>query len=169
MTDPADHHSTTDTTDPGPATWPRRPVPHHTAGWTLDISHLADTARARRQLRAHLADLAPDPDRDDPDPDDVEEATERILLAADEMASNGVRHGGPPVVLGAHTCGPGQVLITVTDHAPGTPPAPDPERDHAHGGLGLLIVAAYARAHGWWPGTGLKTVWALLPTRSQAR
>jgi signal transduction histidine kinase len=113
----------------------------------------ADVTAARLQLGVALHDGARPSDA-------AEGGVERLLLAFEELVSNAVRHGRPPVevrVTATSDCW----LLEVTDAAGGTPPTPDPGRDAALGGLGLALVARISSAHGWEPlGDGRKIVWA---------
>jgi len=143
------------------ASWPVLPPPEHTVVWSHDLTGIRDLAPARTDLRDHLRAAGHTEDGA------LDEVAERILLAADELTSNGVRHGNPPVALALATTGtPGTYLLLVTDRAAGRAPTPDPTRDPVDGGLGLIIIATYASAHGWWPDGDTKRVWALLPLQA---
>ena len=142
---------------PLPATWARSPRPAcptdaRTLGrWTP--TRAADITAGRLQLCAAVHDARR--------PVGVTQgAVERLVLVFEELVSNGVRHGRPPievVVTETHNCW----VLAVFDAAEGTLPTPDPERDPALGGLGLGIVARLSAAHGWEPlGDGRKVVWA---------
>ena len=140
------------------AAWPVLAPPEHEVVWSHDLSSIRDLAPARTDLREHLRSAG------HTEGDALDEVAERILLAADELTSNGVRHGNPPVALAlATTPVPGNYLLLVTDRAVERAPTPDPTRDPVDGGLGLIIIATYATAHGWWPDGDTKRVWALLP------
>lgn len=89
------------------------------------------------------------------DEDDVE----RLLLAFEELASNGLRHGGAPVRAAVTRTADGW-LIDVTDAVADRVPTPAVDRDPAHGGLGLYLVARLGAAHGWWRQPDHKHVWA---------
>lgn len=89
--------------------------------------------------------------------DDVE----RLLLAYEELASNGLRHGRPPVQVTVSATTEGW-LIVVTDSGVDEPPSPAVDRDPAHGGLGLYLVARVCTAHGWTVDQGRKHVWACI-------
>lgn len=149
--------------DPTGGAWEERSVPAHTPWWSRPLRDLRDLVRAREELRDRLRSAGlVDPSGPGTA---LSEAAERLLLAADEMTSNAIRHGNPPVAVGlAAVERPDHYLLTVTDQAPSTAPAPDPGRDPVDGGLGLFIIATYAVEHGWWPEGGTKTVWAVLPT-----
>lgn len=115
------------------------------------IGHTADltATRARLERAVTVGSASPAPAED----------LERLLLAFEELASNGYRHGGPPVEVTVTATDSGW-LIVVTDRAPGYPPAVAVGRDPAHGGLGLHLVARLAAAVGWATDTHRKHVWA---------
>jgi anti-sigma regulatory factor (Ser/Thr protein kinase) len=90
----------------------------------------------------------------------TEEAVERLVLAFEELASNAVRHGRPPVEVSVTTVDDRAWLLRVSDAAGDTPPTPALDREAALGGLGLQVVATLADDHGWTPSPdGGKTVW----------
>jgi signal transduction histidine kinase len=81
------------------------------------------------------------------------ERLEQILI---NLSGNAIRHGKPPVVIGAEQ-GPGGTHITVRDHGAGVPDSVVPHLFSRFGstgdnpqsvGLGLWIVRELARAHG---------------------
>ncbi|WP_249932982.1 ATP-binding protein [Blastococcus sp. CCUG 61487] len=111
---------------------------------------------SRMQLRATLDHRAGHlPDR--AEPDDID----RLLLAYEELASNGLRHGAPPVVVEVTGTASGW-LIDVTDAAPEHGPRPAIDRDPAEGGLGLYLIAGLSTACGWSIDAGRKHVWACI-------
>jgi anti-sigma regulatory factor (Ser/Thr protein kinase) len=110
----------------------------------------------RRRLRAALADGGLPAGADD---------GERLLLAVEELASNGLRHGRPPVDVTITAAGLGWVL-EVSDGATARPPTPAIGRDPALGGMGLGLVARLSRAHGWAVEGDRKTVWAHIGYRT---
>jgi two-component sensor histidine kinase len=112
----------------------------------------ADLTRGRRELAAHLADGGR--------PAAGADAVERLLLAFEELASNAVRHGRPPVEVAVTALAHRAWLLSVSDAAGDVPPDPAVGRDPALGGLGLHVVAGVADAHGWArTADGRKTVW----------
>ena len=82
-----------------------------------------------------------------------------MLLAFEELASNGLRHGRPPVHVTVTATRAGW-LLEVSDAADDRPPTPAVGRDPVHGGLGLHLVARLCTTHGWIPRNGRKHVWA---------
>jgi two-component sensor histidine kinase len=88
-----------------------------------------------------------------------EGAVERLLLVYEELASNALRHGRPPVRIELRTYGTWW-LLDVSDAAPDRPPVPATDRDPASGGLGLHLVARLCGARGWTVTAGRKHVWA---------
>ncbi|OMQ14106.1 hypothetical protein A7K94_0219015, partial [Modestobacter sp. VKM Ac-2676] len=87
--------------------------------WSWELCRPADLTRYRRLLRAE----ALPPDRVDGDADPDGSAVERLLLAFEELTSNGVRHGRPPVWTTVTAASTGW-LIDVTDATRGTRPSP---------------------------------------------
>jgi two-component sensor histidine kinase len=136
------------------ARWEQRPPPDVVPGasWRGAPSTAAELTALRGQLRTALRDgpLAIGADAD---------AVETVLLAFEELASNGLRHGRPPVHVTVTSIGAGW-LLEVSGAAGDRPPTPAVGRDPAHGGLGLYLVARLCPAHGWIPRNGRKHVWA---------
>ncbi len=127
------------------ALWARRPRPTpgpdvSTVGRWEPASPAALTAH-RMQLSAALHHGARPAGAD-------EGAVERLLLAFEELASNALRHGRPPVRVVVTTTGHWR-LLEVSDTAVERPPTPAVGRDAAQGGLGLYLVARLSAAHGW--------------------
>jgi signal transduction histidine kinase len=158
---------------PGASAGPGRPVPeaaHWDASeppsipadghrWRLS-GHLELSAmrRAARGLVARGAAAVPGGAGDV----DHAEAVERVVLALDELASNALRHGGPPV--SAELFDRGDTwLIVVTDSAIAELPVPAVGRPGGLGGFGLYIVADFSVAHGIEVWSDHKRVWAELP------
>jgi anti-sigma regulatory factor (Ser/Thr protein kinase) len=126
--------------------------------WRWEISRPAQLTAARGALRN---DLAGDGLPEGADADDVD----RLLLAFEELASNGLRHTGQPVTVAVTGTARGW-LINVSDARPDHPPVPAVDRDPAFGGLGLHLIARLAASHGWTPIGGRKHVWACLTPAS---
>jgi anti-sigma regulatory factor (Ser/Thr protein kinase) len=129
--------------------------------WRWNLARVAELPAARAALRARLGSVG-FPHEDD------DAAGERLVLAFDELASNALRHGESPVVATV-VAGSGGWLISVSDRAPESMPAPAVDRDPAQGGLGLHLVARLAVAHGWYVDGSCKHVWACLPSTIQNR
>lgn len=114
---------------------------------TWDLTSAAEVTACRGRLRALAGATAGD------------DAVERLLLTVEELASNGVRHGGAPVTITVTATG-SSWLVDVADGAGDLPPTPAVGRDAAEGGLGLYLVAHLSGAHGWTVRDGRKHVWA---------
>ena len=78
------------------------------------------------------------------DADADADTVEAVLLAFEELASNGVRHGRPTVHVTVTSACPGW-LLEVSDDDADRPPAPGVGRDAAHGGLGTAPGRAAVR------------------------
>ncbi len=146
----------------GRLAWPLRPLPDGRGEvWRWDLTSLAELPAARAALRSRLGSVGfPVQDRDT--------ASERLVLAFDELSSNALRHGAAPVVATV-VAGSGGWLLNVSDRAPEMMPTPAVDRDPAKGGLGLHLVARLSVAHGWYVDDGWKHVWACLPTSVEGR
>jgi two-component sensor histidine kinase len=132
--------------------WPQRPpepAPELTVWWEGAPQTAADLTRLRRELHAAVGRL-PEQDGD---------GLDQLLLVFEELASNGLRHGRPPVRVLLATVPTGW-LIDVSDAAADRPPVPAIGRDAAAGGMGLPLVARLAAAHGWTVHGERKHVWA---------
>ena len=147
-----------------PTAWLRRPVPdvneqvQHV--WHWDLCSRRDLTLSRMSLRQ---ELAPVRRPGGPTEDDVE----MLLLAFEELASNGLRHGRGPVTATVSATSTGW-LIDVSDADATRSPAPAIDRDPAQGGLGLHLIVALSSTHGWSVQGGRKHVWACLPRASVA-
>jgi anti-sigma regulatory factor (Ser/Thr protein kinase) len=120
--------------------------------WRAEPSSPAELTALRVALRSALSDGARPSGASD---DDIE----RLLLAYEELGSNGLRHGRAPVRVAVTTTGTGW-LLEVSDAAPDRSPHPAVGRDASQGGLGLYLVARLCAAHGWSAAAGRKSVWA---------
>ena len=136
--------------------WTAVPIP------TAPISHLwrPQSVRHLPALRREARTLLFDPEADSTQ--QAWELAERVVLALDELASNGLRHGSPPVsvTLCNH---PDGWLVIVSDTAIDHLPTPATDRPAGHGGYGLHVIAELAIAHGAARDDHFKHVWALLP------
>ncbi|WP_147251550.1 ATP-binding protein [Blastococcus sp. TBT05-19] len=138
------------------ALWQSARPPHaFVEVWCQELGELGELARLRSRLRVSMTGSATvrDPARD--------HWSERLVLIADELTSNALRHGGAPVaaILGRRD---DQWLIAVRDSAADVPPSPAQGRDPGLGGFGLYLVADLSTAHGWFPEPGAKTAWAVV-------
>lgn len=142
-----------------PTSWRRQPPPEvHGRPRQWQVARPAELTAARRALRA---DLAAGPLPAGADADDVD----RLLLAFEELTSNGLRHSGAPIEVTVTGSDAGW-LVEVSDSRPDQPPVPAVDRDPALGGLGLHLIARLSTSHGWSVAGRRKLVWAhLTPTR----
>jgi hypothetical protein len=124
------------------------------ARWIAEPTTVAHLPGLRGRLRTALSDGShPEGITDD--------GIEWLLLAVDELTSNGLRHGRVPVRVVVCATGSGW-LLDVRDAAPERPPQPALGRDPSTGGLGLHLVAGISVAHGWADHGDHKHVWAQL-------
>lgn len=123
--------------------------------WCAQLHSLAELAKLRSRLRSSLtgSPTVVDPQR--------EHWSERLVLIADELTSNALRHGGAPVATALSRTGD-QWLLAVSDSASDVPPTPAEGRDPGLGGFGLYLVADLSARHGWYRARGTKTVWAVV-------
>ena len=132
-----------------------RPPDRFAEVWCQELSSLGELAALRARLRTSTtgSPTVAHPERD--------HWSERLVLIADELTSNALRHGGAPVaaVLGRDG---DRWLIAVRDSAADVPPAPALGRDPGLGGFGLYLVADLSLAHGWYAEPGAKTAWAVV-------
>jgi anti-sigma regulatory factor (Ser/Thr protein kinase) len=124
----------------------------HVWGW--EIRRAAELTRARTELRARLVGPGL------PDRADLEDV-DRLLLMFEELASNGLRHGGAPIRVCVTATDDGW-LVDASDARPDRPPVPAVDRDPALGGHGLHLVARLSARYGWTVVGGRKHVWAAL-------
>ena len=123
--------------------------------WCEELHSLAELSKLRARLRATLtgSPTVVDPER--------EHWSERLVLIADELASNALRHAHPPVAVALSRLA-SRWLVTVSDTSAEVPPEPAKGRDPGLGGFGLYVVADLSVAHGWSRERGLKSVWAVI-------
>jgi two-component sensor histidine kinase len=132
--------------------WPRlEPDADLTIRWQVSPRVFADLTRLRRELHDEVG-LPYGQDAD-------AEGIDRLLLIFEELASNGLRHGRPPVRVLLATVPTGW-LLDISDAAADRPPALAHGRDAAAGGMGLPLVARLSAAHGWTVRGDRKHVWA---------
>jgi anti-sigma regulatory factor (Ser/Thr protein kinase) len=124
----------------------------HDPARAVEPSTPADLTKCRLELAVALHDGARPPRGD-------EQGVSNLLLAFEELVSNALRHGRPPVTVEV-TTSDDCWLLDVSDAAVDRPPTPAVGRDAANGGLGLFLVAHLSRAHGWTIAAGRKHVWA---------
>lgn len=95
-------------------------------------------------------------------PEPREETAQRVLLVLSELATNALKYGSQPVTASLHAVDGGW-LVDVQDANWRTPPGSRARDDQRPGGYGLRILDAVTTAWGWYPGDGVKHVWAVLP------
>jgi anti-sigma regulatory factor (Ser/Thr protein kinase) len=133
--------------------WPRRPRPETTgAQFACEISGLAELRTVRARLRAWVADELEASAADGAVVDD-------LVVAVDELASNGLRHGRAPVRVRAVRTAQG-LLLDVSDGDAQNEPELAVGRDPALGGMGLRMVAHLTVERGWTVAGDRKHVWA---------
>ena len=138
------------------ALWQSARPPHGYAEiWCHELRSLRELAALRARLRTSTTGsrTVDRPERD--------HWSERLVLIADELTSNALRHGGAPVaaVLGREG---DRWLIAVRDSETRVPPVPAQGRDPGLGGFGLYLVADLSTAHGWFAEPRSKTAWAVV-------
>jgi anti-sigma regulatory factor (Ser/Thr protein kinase) len=131
-------------------------VPYPTAveicRWTLA------TFRDLRVLRAALRNVLAEttgPDRGD--------ATDRMTVVANELATNALRHGMPPTVVRLLR-ERDRLIIDVADHNREAEPHVAADRPLGAGGLGLQLACTFAADVGWYATDVTKHVWASFPS-----
>ena len=138
------------------ALWQPARLPHGFSElWCQELSSLAELAKLRARLRAALTG------RPTVERPEREHWSERLVLIADELTSNALRHGGAPVAAALSRLGH-EWMIAVSDSSSEVPPTPAEGRDPGLGGFGLYLVADLAVRHGWHRARGAKTVWAVV-------
>ena len=136
-----------------PELWPQQPHPEPSGPYfDCAISQLAELRTVRRGLRTWLPGIYSDADAG-------ASILEHVLLVADELISNGLRHGEAPVHVHAVQTAEG-LLLDISDGDPHHGPEPAVDRDPALGGMGLHIVAHLTIDRGWTVADGRKHVWA---------
>lgn len=104
--------------------WPRRPCPETTGRhFDSEISHLAELRFLRAGLRAWVAD---GPEASGAGGSVLDD----LVVAVDELTSNGLRHGRAPVRVRAVRSAE-WVLLDVSDGDPDGGPEPAVDRDPA--------------------------------------
>jgi two-component sensor histidine kinase len=138
------------------ALWQPARLPHGFRElWCQQLQSLGELAKLRTRLRSELTGRATVERPED------EHWAERLVLVSDELASNALRHGHPPVAASLQRAGD-EWMIAVTDSSTEVPPTPAEGRDPGQGGFGLYLVADLAVRHGWFRRPGEKTVWAIV-------
>ena len=138
------------------ALWQPAPAPFgFREVWCQQLTSLAELAKLRARLRASLtgSPTVVRPER--------EQWSERLVLIADELTSNALRHGSAPVAT-ALSRADGRWLLAVRDSSTEAPPMPAQGRDPGLGGFGLYLVADLSASHGWHQERDTKTVWAVV-------
>jgi two-component sensor histidine kinase len=123
--------------------------------WCEQLHSLGQLSQLRARLRSTLTGSATvrHPER--------EHWSERLVLIADELTSNALRHGAPPVAT-ALSRSADRWMVAVSDASTHVPPAPATGRDPGLGGFGLYLVADLSAAHGFDRVHDEKSVWAVI-------
>ena len=110
--------------------------------WCQELRSLSELVRLRARLRRSLtgSDVVLEPERD--------HWSERLVLIADELTSNALRHAQPPVATALSRTGD-VWMVAVRDSSTGIPPEPAEGRDPGLGGFGLYLIADLSLHHGW--------------------
>jgi two-component sensor histidine kinase len=138
------------------ALWqPARPPSPFRQLWCQELHSLSELSRLRARLRRTLTGRAT---VEQPESDHW---SERMVLIADELTSNALRHGGPPVATALSRLADFW-MVSVSDSSTDVPPEPAQGRDPGLGGFGLYLVADLSAAHGWYRERGAKSVWAVI-------
>jgi two-component sensor histidine kinase len=129
--------------------------------WCEELHSVAALAGLRRRLRWQTtgSSTVAHPEG--------EHWAERLVLIADELTSNALRHGGGPVATALSRIDD-EWLVAVSDRSPDIAPVPAQGRDPGLGGFGLYLIADLAARHGWFAERGVKTVWAVVRADSAA-
>ncbi len=96
------------------------------------------------------------------DPAEPDEAVDRVILVATELASNALRHGTPPAVVRLLRSD-GEFFVDVADHDLAGVPQLVGVHQAGVGGRGLHIVRTLARQVCWYAGATTKHIWASFP------
>jgi hypothetical protein len=130
--------------------------------WCQELSSLGELSKLRARLRRSLtgSPTVVHPER--------EHWSERLVLIADELTSNALRHGGTPVATALSRLRR-RWMVAVSDSSTDVPPAPALGRDPGLGGFGLYLVADLSAAHGWFRDRGQKSVWAVVEADDDGR
>lgn len=123
--------------------------------WCQQLRSLAELSPLRARLRISLTGSATVREPE------LEHWSERLVLIADELTSNALRHGGTPVAT-ALSRADDRWLLAVRDSSAEVAPMPAQGRDPGLGGFGLYLVADLSASHGWHQERHAKTVWAVV-------
>lgn len=136
------------------------PVVAELARWTLtdavELQALRTSVRQVLQTQSVLAG---------PTLDDV---AERMTIVVTELATNALRHAGPPSVVTMSRTRTALVL-NVADDYPSAKPEIAVRRSAGAGGHGLRLTADLARDCGWYLDEDTKHVWALFDIPQRRR
>ena len=139
------------------ASWQRDapPPPADPARLVLQLRSLRGLSSVRRQVGEFLRTSLPPALGDGV----VDDAVDSAVLVIDEMTSNALRHGRPPLDLHIGD-EPGRWTVVVTDAAPDLVPVPAVNRPAGAGGYGLYVITDLTASHGVHYERDRKMVWA---------
>ncbi|WP_129338513.1 ATP-binding protein [Cellulomonas endophytica] len=128
------------------------PATHVVGSWSLE------GAEGLAPVRARLGDCLRHELDDATSPANAA-MRHQLLLVASELATNGLRHGRPPVHVHL-LVGPRALLLDVVDLDPTTLPLVAGRRGPGAGGFGLMITESLSTRFGCYVTAATKHVWA---------
>ena len=97
------------------------------------------------------------------DDEALDEIPEKVALVATELATNAIRHGGPPTTVRLLQAEDFLVLEVADQDLTTAPELPDAP-SLGEGGRGLLLAEQFSLEVGWYATDSEKHIWATFPT-----